>query len=162
MTLPYDQLPLVMQAIEYLSVGHTETQSCDYAGIGVGAFKNYIKHNDELQSLYQEAMQRGYDAMAEALLSPDNHAIYGHSDPKMAKVQSDNIKWFLEKRKPKEYGQRVEVNHHITADKAITQALAAARQRALPDLTNEVIDVIPVRVQSDEEIMAELFEGCDA
>lgn len=158
MAIPYDNIPRVLQAIEYISTGYTETRACDFAGIGIAAFKNTIKDNDDLQALYTEAMQRGYDAMAEALLEPDNHAIYGHSDPKMAKVQSDNIKFFLERRDAKRYGQRVEVNHHLTADKAITQALLAARQRALPPPSSEdIIDVVPISVQTEEDLMRELF-----
>lgn len=156
MGLPYDYIPLVMKAIEYISTGYTETRACDYAGVSISTFKNYIKGSDELQALYDEAMQRGYDAMAEALLEPDNHLIYGHSDPKMAKVQSDNIKFFLERRDAKRYGQRVEVNHHITADKAITQALNAAKQRMLPAPQYEVIDVVAVE-QTEEEQLAEIF-----
>lgn len=158
MGLPYDYMPLVMQAIDYISTGYTETRACDYARVNITTFKQYIKNSEELQALYNEAMQRGYDAMAEALLEPDNHAIYGHSDPKMAKVQSDNIKFFLERRDSKRYGQKVEVNHHLTADKAITQALNAARHRALPPPSYEVIDVVPVQ-QSEAEMMEELFAG---
>ena len=156
MGLPYDYMPLVMQAIEYISIGYTETRACDYARVNITTFKNYIKNSDELQALHAEAMQRGYDAMAEALLEPDNHAIYGHSDPKMAKVQSDNIKFFLERRDSKRYGQKVEVNHNLTADKAITQALMAARQRSLPPPVYDIIDIVPVQ-QTEAEMLEELF-----
>lgn len=157
MSIPYDTYPLVLQVIDRLTDGYTETRACDLVGLSIQSFKNSIKDNDDLQALYDEAMQRGYDAMAEALLSPDNHAIYGHSDPKMAKVQSDNIKFFLERRDAKRYGQRVEVNHTLTADKAITQALAAARMRTLP--APDVIDITPTHVpaEDDEAILAELF-----
>lgn len=148
-------MPKIMKAIELLSEGYTETRACDEVLMSVASFQNYIKKSEELQALYDEAMQRGYDAMAEALLSPDNHRLYGHSDPKMAKVQSDNIKFFLERRYAKRYGQKVEVSHTLTADKAITQALAAARQRVLP-APSDVIDLTPIE-QSDDEILAEIF-----
>lgn len=155
MNLPYDYMPLVMEAINLISQGYTETAACDDLRLSLITFKNHIKNNETLQELYDEALQRGYDAMAQALLRPDNHHLYGHSDAKMAKVQSDNIKWFLERIAAKKYGQKVEVNHTITADKAITQALLAARDRtrsALPDM--EIIDVTPVA--QDDEMMREM------
>lgn len=148
-----------MEALELISQGYTETAACDDLRLPLATFRYYINNTDGLQDMYSDAMQRGYDAMAEALLRPDNHHLYGHSDAKMAKVQSDNIKWFLEKRKPKEYGQRVEVNHHITADRAITDALNAARNRTQLINAEDVIDVVPVPVQTDDEIMAELLVG---
>lgn len=157
MTLPYDFLPLVMEVLDKIAGGVTETRACDECRINPSVFKNYISKSDDLQDMYAEALQRGYDAMADALLNPDNHALYGHSDSKMAKVQSDNIKWFLEKRDAARFGQRVQVNHHLTADKAITQALLAARNRVpVLDQVEEatVIDVVPE--MTDAEIMVEL------
>lgn len=155
MNIPYDVMPLIMQALDLMSIGYTETAACDRLRLNISTFKHHIKKNEDLQEMYDEAFQRGTDAMADALLRPDNHALYGHGDAKMAKVQSDNIKWFLSKRRPKDFGDRIEVNHHITADKAITQALTAARNRMLTS-SPDVIDVTPVEVDSDEKIMEEL------
>lgn len=157
MTLPYDYMPALLNVFDLISQGYTETAACDHVKLSISTFKHYIKNNEELQEMYDEAFQRGTDAMADALLNPDNHALYGHSDAKMAKVQSDNIKWFLSKRRPKDFGDRIEVNHHLTADKAITQALLAARNRVplLEDVEEaDFIDVTPE--PSDEELMAEL------
>lgn len=160
MNLPYDYMPLVMAVIEKITDGVTETSACDELGLSISTFKLYINRDPELQDLYAEALQRGYDALADALLNPMNHALYGHSDPKMAKVQSDNIKWFLEKRDAKRFGQRVEVNHHITADKAITAALTASRNRIaqIEHQPAEIIDAEYAEVFEDEdaELMAEM------
>ena len=157
-TLPYDYLPTVMEVLDNIAGGITETCACDELRLSISTFKHYINNSDELQEMYVEALQRGYDAMADALLNPDNHALYGHSDSKMAKVQSDNLKWFLEKRDAKRFGQRVQVDHHLSADKAITQALLAARERvpAIEHLYDDedIIDVTPE--PSDEELMAEM------
>ena len=77
------------------------------------------------------ATQRGHDAMAEALLHPDNNAVYGQPNPQMAKVVSDNIKWYLAKADTKRFGDKIEVRHEITLDRAITDAMDAARKRAV-------------------------------
>lgn len=161
MNTPYDYMPLIMNAIDLISQGYTETRACDDVRLSVSTFKHYIKANDELQDLYTEAVQRGSDAMADALLAPDNHHLYGHGDSKMAKVQSDNLKWFLSKRDPKRFGDRIEVNHHITADKAITQALNAARNRTMQAslAAPESIDAEFMEIEDeedDEALMAEL------
>lgn len=137
----YDYTPAILYAIDLISQGRTKTRACDESNVNISTFEKYIKDNPYLKELYEEADIRGADAMADALVEIDNHPIYGYSDPKMAKVVSDNIKWLLSKRKAKEYGDRIEVKHTITADKAITQALMAGRQRVLESQAQDIIDV---------------------
>jgi hypothetical protein len=77
----------------------------------------------------------------------------------MARVISDNIKWLLEKRKPKEYGQRVDVNVNLSADNAIVEALARGRDRANGILIEgNAVDVTPKRItaspQSEEAVFS--------
>lgn len=163
MSLPYDYYPAVLHALELLSQGRTKTRACDEANITLATFESYVKNIPELTEMFTEAEQRSYDAMAEALVDIDNHAIHGQSDPKMAKVISDNIKWLLSKRRSKEYGERITVDHTITADKAITDALAAGRKRAALTVDAEYIDVTPAALignvveQSEEAMLAELL-----
>lgn len=155
MSLPYDYYPAVLYAIERVSQGRTRTTACDDANINIALFEKYVNAHKELQDLLMEAERRGYDAIAEALLNPDAHPVYGRADPKMASVMSKNIQWFLEKRKPKEYGQKVQVEHNITADRAIIDALQAGKRRALA-APSDVIDAEFTEL-SDEELMAEMF-----
>ena len=143
----YDNYPKVLKVIDLIGQGRTLTSACDAEQIGVATFKKYVAQSPELEVMLDEAVQRGYDAMAEALVEIDRHAHYGHSDPKMAAVVSKNIMWFLEKRRPKDYGARVAVDVNITADRAITDALTRAKQRALASAPSPaVIDVTPVHV----------------
>lgn len=160
MTTVYDYIPYVMNAIELISQGETETAACDKVGIRIGVFKSYVNSNAQLQELYVEAMQRGHDAMADALISIDNHRIHGRSDPKMAKVISDNIKWLLERRAAKKYGAKLEVQHNLTLDRAIVDALTAAKNRvsiAHDRVQPVIIDVEPEL--SEEEAHALVFAG---
>jgi hypothetical protein len=140
MSLSYDYYPKVLQVIEAIGNGLTETRACDERQIGIVTFKKYIKNDDNLREQYEEAMQRGFDAIAEALLNPfDTTKTYGESDTQKAALISANMKWFLSKRAARIYGERVEVAHTITADRAITQALERARLRN----QGEIIDVTP-------------------
>lgn len=156
MALPYDYYPAVLYAINVLGQGNTLTEACDQANIEVPTFKRYVENDATLQDLYADAEQRSYDAMADALVNIDNHKIHGQSDARMAKVISDNIKWVLEKRDNKRFGQRVEVKHEVTMDRAITEALNAARNRASPRLSSpEVIDAVVL--DEDDLILQQLL-----
>jgi len=158
MTLPYDYYPTVLECIEKISQGRTKTDVCDEYRITIASFDKYVNSSPELQALLAEAEARGYDSMADMLLKIDRMGPYAQSDSKMAKVISDNIKWLLSKRKQKTYGDKVEVTHNLTADKAITDALNAGRQRALQGagLSGTVVDAVFEEVEDD--IMASLLQ----
>ena len=159
MALPYDYYPAVLYAIDLISQGNTLTEACDQSNLPISTFHNYLNKDENLHAMYVEADQRGSDAMADALVNIDNHRLHGQSDPKMAKVISDNIKWVLSKRKPKEYGDRVQVDHSVTVDVAITTALDAARRRVPVADQSDVIDaeIVPRYESEDDVIMRELF-----
>lgn len=157
MALPYDFYPAVLYAIDQISQGETLSKACDLSNISVTTFHNYVNKDETLQAMYTEADQRGGDAMADALINIDNHLKHGQSDPKMAKVISDNIKWVLGKRKPKEYGDRVQVDHSISVDVAITTALDAARRR-VPALENaEIVDADFTVMSEDDAFLHDLL-----
>lgn len=151
MALPYDNYKAILQALSLFSQGHTLTAACDEAGLPIYTLRNLLKKDTELQELYAEAEQRGYDAMADALVNIDNHKIHGHSDPKMAQVISRNIMWYLSKRNPKMYGERVQVDHSVTVDIAITAALDAARHRVITAAKPETVDAQSVPAYEDED-----------
>lgn len=161
MSLPYDYYPAVLHAINLISQGETISAACDKSNLAVSTFRSYIDKDEQLHTMFAEAETRGTDAMAEALINIDNHRIHGQSNPQMAKVVSDNIKWFLSKKRPDQFGDRVKVDHSVTVDVAITTALDAARRR-LPAPSDDVIDTtaIPVFEEyegEDAEIMRELM-----
>lgn len=157
MSTPYDYYPAVLYALDLISQGHTPTQACDASNLPIPTFEAYIKRDPALQALYADAERRGHDALADALVNIDNHRIHGQSDARMAKVISDNIKWLLSKRDQKRFGERIEVKHELTMDRAIVQALEAARNRtAIPYEDPTLIDVTPVR-DEDDAIMSELL-----
>ena len=124
--------------------------ACHEANITVAIFDAHVKRDPRLQELYNEADQRGADAMADALVNIHNHRVHGQSDAKMAKVISDNIKWLLSKRKSKQYGERVTVDVNVSADAAIIKALTEGRQRAL-ERREEHHAIIDAEVIEDDE-----------
>lgn len=159
MSLSYDYYPAVLYALNEISQGRTLTDACDRANIAVPLFDRYVKNDAELQAMYEEAVQRGNDAMADALVNIDNHKIHGQSDAKMAKVISDNIKWVLGKRDSKRFGEKIEVKHEITMDRAIVSALEHARNRVPVIDAEYTVDVTPAlpSYNEDDELMRELL-----
>lgn len=157
MSISYDVYPRVLDALEHISQGRTTTDACDRAGLSVYQFDNYVNRDPDLQAMRQEAEHRGHDALADALINIDNHRIHGSTDPKMAKVISENIKWFLAKKDTKRFGDKVEIQHSVTLDRAIVDVLTAARSRvaALPS-PNNVVDAEFVTIEEDDEIAAML------
>lgn len=162
----FDYYPAVLYALDKISQGMTRTKACAAANITVAVFVKYVKEDERLQDLMVDAEQQGHDAMADALLSPDNNLLYGNTNPQMAKIVSDNIKWYLSKFNPKKFGEKVEIKHEITLDRAITDAMYAGRLRAiegttqpaLPAPSNEdAIDVEFEIVDSEAELLAELL-----
>lgn len=153
MSLPYDYYGAILYAINELGQGRTLTDACDRANVPIPTFWSYVNKDPKLHEMYVEADQRSGDAMADALVNIDNHKIHGQADPKMAKVISDNIKWVLSKRRPKEFGDRVQVDHSVTVDVAITTALDAARRR-VPALEFEDAQIVE---PTDEEVMQEIL-----
>lgn len=164
MSLAYDTYPAVIRAIDYISQGYTESKACAWSGIRTSQLKSVVTSDKEMMALYEDAIQNGYDAMADALLDP-KAGLYGETEPAMAKVMSENIKWYLSRRARKVYGEKIEIKQEVTVAFAITDALESAHRRTL-ELDIRVpaqiegatyIDVTPQADQTDEEILAELM-----
>ena len=121
----------VLDVIDALEDGKTVTKAAREVGIAPGTLYRCLQHNPELQEEFEAAKKVGAEYMADALLEFDNDALYGQSDPKKAKIMSDNIKWRLARLHSDIYGDRVEHNHTVAVDVQITQRLNSARERVI-------------------------------
>jgi len=159
MSLVYDYYNAVLYVIDQIGQGRTLTAACDMVRLSIPAFKKYVNDDETLTELYEDALQRGNDALMDALLDVDTHAIYGNTDSKMAKVQSDNIKWVLAKRDPGRFGDKIEIKHEVSLDRAITDALVMAKQRSVAALPapSQIEDA--VLVDEDAELLHQLMYG---
>jgi hypothetical protein len=167
MTVPYDIMADVLGALDKISRGKVPTVACDEQGLAYSTFVTYTKKYPQLSMLRQEAEDRLYDLMAEALPNIFNHHIYGVEDPKEASVVSSNIKWLLERRRQKAYGAHSTVEHHLSADREVLDALQKAKARAqggtvLDTIVNDTfaidhpnvidVDVITSGEENEEDI----------
>ena len=128
----FDVSARVIQAIDLISQGHTNTVACKRVGISVMTLQRFLKDNTEVAELYDEAQQVGHDTLADALVTPaDLGALSGAADEKELKLVSENVKWLLARRDKNRFGDAVTVTHNITADKAIVNALQRGQERAM-------------------------------
>lgn len=130
----------VMHALDLISQGKTETVACDEARISKDTLEQYTAKDVDLAAMAYNARARGYDTLADILLHIDTDVEYGSSDPKIMKVISDNIKWVLSRRDSKRYGDKVQVEHTLHADKEIVEALSRGKQRALDGVISRVAE----------------------
>ena len=145
-----------MRALDFIGQGVTPTKACDQAGIGIQTVRKYINNDPVLQEFAEEATQRGYDTMADALLHiNDAHSLYGTTDPKEQKIISDNIKWYLARKHPTVYGDKVVIENNYTVDKVIVEALARGRERAL--LGQAVVEEALYTIVEDEVDISEFL-----
>jgi hypothetical protein len=174
MTVPYDVYSDVLAVIRIIATGKTPTMACDDVGLSYSTFCRVTLQNAQLGALRVEAEDRLYDLMAEALPRIYDHPVYGVDDPKMAGVVSANIKWLLERRRQKSYGQHAVIEHQITADREVLDALQKAKARAqgftpiadIPvkqgadprSLSEGIIDAIVIDETPEERYARELAE----
>lgn len=173
MSLPIDTYTRVLLALDHIGQGKTESHACDLAAVSVQTFRKCLGDTPELADLMVECEARGYDRMADALLHIDTDLTYGSSDPKKMKIVSDNIKWYLARKRPQQYGERVIVENTFTADRIITDALEqgklrAMRGRVLEDVSYSVAQAVflppppvnekPANVISVDELSDDLLQ----
>jgi len=154
MTVPYDIIADIMAVLRRISEGKVPTVACDECGVSYTTFTAYTKKYPQLADMRNEAEDRLYDQMAEALPNIFDHPIYGKDDAKEASVVSSNIKWLLERRRQKTYGTHSVVEHTITADRAVLDALQRAKARAQGGDFDEI-----VKERMGEVLDLTLYEG---
>jgi hypothetical protein len=149
MMLPATIYPRVMHVLTLISQGLTLTTACEQAQIPTSTLLKHVQTAPELQDAYVEAEQRGLDTLADILLNIFSDPHYGQSDPRRAQILSNNIQWYLARKRPSQYGDRQIIETHITADKAIVEALSRGRERAeraaLDDVPYTVVSETPIK-----------------
>lgn len=148
----------IMYVFQLMEAGYTVTRACEKAQTTWATVKKHIDQSVELQEMYTNAEQRGIDTLADVLLDIEGHAIYGTTDKDKQKIRSDNIKWYISRKRPKQYGDRVVVENTITMDRVVLDALERGKQRALAG--GPVVEAIVHRVSEDvvEAVVEDEFD----
>lgn len=140
-----------MHALDLISQGKTETVACDEARITKDTLMLYTSKDVDLAAMMYNARARGFDTLADVLLHIDTDVEYGSSDPKVMKVISDNIKWYLSRKDSKRYGDKVLVEHTLHADKEIVEALSRGKERALNGVIDRVAQEVVFQIVAPDD-----------
>lgn len=104
---------------------------------------DWCRKDAAFAAAFAEARAQGLEVRADELLDmADDPA----ADVMRLRVKAENYRWLLSKRKPKEYGDRLDVNVAQTVD--ITLALNDARRRLARPL--DVLDVVPRQLSAPD------------
>lgn len=114
---------------------HSEGKSIRKALQEVGdltrhGFEETCARYPDLREMRLSAARCFRDNYHDLLLNIDDDPVEGRTDAKMAAVISSNIKHVLAVDDPEKFGNRLKVEHNITASDAIVAALEAGRRRA--------------------------------
>lgn len=144
--LPADILPKVMRVIDLLRQGRSPTEACRDALITWHSVKKYAERDSDIKDMLTDAQQEGFDTLADILLTIDRDSFYGQSDSQMAKIISENIRWYLARKNPAGYGDKQTIDVNLKADSVILAALNAAKLRAPP-----MLDLQATRITETED-----------
>lgn len=95
-------------------------------GVDVITLQKWRLEDAAFNNLCTQALDAGYEVLADKLIGITEV----FDDVNKARLESDNIKWYLARRARDRYGDRLEVNINQTVD--IKGALANARSRVIP------------------------------
>ncbi len=152
-------MPKVLNVLEHMCQGHTLTKACDLERIAVVTFKQYVTASPELQVQFEAAEQRGLDTLADLLINPFDNLIFGDTDVKKIRIICENIKWFLSRKRPTQYGDKSIVEHQITADRQIIDALQRGKERAIQGvIENVAYEVVSEAPMTKDNLPPELLQ----
>ena len=77
----------------------------------IGAVLKWVDRDDNHREQYARAREASADADADAIGDIATRTLSGEFDPAAARVAIDALKWSAGKRKPKSYGEKLDVNH---------------------------------------------------
>lgn len=106
-------------------------------------FERLCAENEDLRKMRIEAAHAFREQYHDLLLNIDDDPEEGRTDAKMAAVISANIKHVLAVEDRERFGDKVKIEHNITASEAIVQALDAARRRAGHSV---IVDAVAVEI----------------
>ena len=128
MSAPSVIVPKVMEAIRWITEGKLPVEARELTGLSHAQWNKWTKI-EPLATFLAEAMTDGRDHMAQMLVRMDKDPTMP-VDPRWGKIISENIKWYLSKMDTRRYGDKVQIDHHISADKEILMALDRAKERS--------------------------------
>lgn len=130
----------VLACISLISCGNTENKACKLLGIELHEFKRILRKHPELLREYNIAIETCEEIIAENLLSPEEWVKAGAKDSKEAALWSKNVQWFLSKRRPDKYGDKITIENKVTVQNVILSRLESGLKRIQIEDESNIID----------------------
>lgn len=105
-------------------------------GLSASEFRRELRADPDFAAELAEARAHGYDELADTLLDISVNPDCTLTEAKLLHLKHSNIKWLLSKRKPHDYGERMEVVN--TGGPDLIRALLNRKKAT-------VIETVPVR-----------------
>ena len=96
----------VMEAMELIAHGHTQSRACDMAGLDVVTFSRW-RVKPEYAGIWAEAKDSQSEYWRDRIITVADE----EEDPQRARLKQDALKWVLAKTRPREYGDKQTVEH---------------------------------------------------
>ena len=109
------------------SIGCTDKQACIQAGISEAALYHYQRDNRDFEPRKEKLKQN--------LILVSKRTIY-----KQAKKDAKTAAWYLERKLPEEFGQKIEINQHVTLSIEQIDQRIEALQSSNPALLEMIQD----------------------
>lgn len=125
----------IERVLSMVSKGETLNGVLAFVRVDVEAWEKAVESVPGLSDRVERAKARGIHAMADSVLD----IVETEPDVARARLKVDAFKWYVSKKLPKEYGDRVQHEHHhtINLQAAMGQARDRIRVRPIRDLTKE-------------------------
>ena len=128
------------RVISLASQGATVAELAEALGMDQADMWRFIDSDKSLRQAYSQARARGYDALADSLLTIPEQI----QDVQVARLKSENIRWLLSKRRAEVYGDKLQVDVSGQVDLTAIMAESAQRLRPMRDLQPLTIDASPI------------------
>jgi len=128
-------------AISLASEGRSLGRIFEELEISAYYFWKCVEEDTFFEKRFTSARNNGLECIADNLLD----IVELEPDVNKARLLSDNSKWILSKRKPKVYGDKIDVNISQTVD--IGAALSEAKSRVITEVTPLSLDHSSDRTQ---------------
>lgn len=107
---PSSFTPEIADAIcEWIAEGQSLASFCREKGVGYSTVMRWLSENATFQENYARAHEDAGDADADKISDVAQRCLAGEFDPQAARVAIDALKWTAGKRKPKKYGDRLQL-----------------------------------------------------
>lgn len=120
-----EEQPLTKQErfVQIIAEGGTWETAQRELGVNPWHLSKWLKEDDELAKQYARARESQGDVYADRVIDIAMKVERGEIEPNAGRVAMDAHKWAAGKRKPKVYGEKIDLTHGGDPDRPVVQRI---------------------------------------